>query len=277
MGYSCIVKDCKSCSTNQTCYPLSWHQLPKDIEALSRLQRYLSLPQKPAAHHRICSECMNKVPKPRKPPSVRTAEVLVLAKIRPTRAQMRHVVAHDHLYARLGNSSSYLSHVCQDEPIPLVVVAEPPAVSLEYTPSNCMKAGRGMFCIESFSNDDSAIQFYTSFPSYSHFMICFNFFGDSVNHIIYPCSSVDRDSDSGISRAKTQRSLTPENEFFLTLRRLRCGLMEIDLAYRYNISQSTVSRIFIAWVNFIYHKFKEIPIWPSQSQVQSLMPPQFKR
>ena len=121
-----------------------------------------------------------------------------------------------------------------------------------------------------FVDDDQGIRFYTSFPTYNHFIICYNFLGDAVNCLHYPGST------SSASRVKTQRSLSPQNEFFLTLCRLRCGLLEQDLAYRFKISQSTVSRIFIAWINFLYHKFREIPIWPSQDQVRKNIPDQFK-
>ena len=40
--------------------------------------------------------------------------------------------------------------------------------------------------------------------------------------------------------------------FFLVLIRLRLGLMEQDLADRFEISQSTVSRIIITWINFLF-------------------------
>ena len=58
---------------------------------------------------------------------------------------------------------------------------------------------------------------------------------------------------------------------------LRCNLLVADLAYRFQVSHSTISRIFTTWVNFLYDKFKEIAIWPSKSQVQSSMPTQFRQ
>lgn len=104
-------------------------------------------------------------------------------------------------------------------------------------------------------------------------MTCFNFLGNAINHLKYPDSNTDEHS---IGRVKSQWVLSPQNEFFLTLCRLRCGLMELDLAYRFHISQPTVSRIFKAWLNLLYYKLREIPIWPSRTQVDSLMPNQFK-
>lgn len=72
------------------------------------------------------------------------------------------------------------------------------------------------FCVEMFIDNDDVISFYTSFPTYSHMMICFEFLGDAVNHLIYPGSS-NINGPSTIARAKTQRTLSPKNEFFLTL------------------------------------------------------------
>ena len=72
------------------------------------------------------------------------------------------------------------------------------------------------------------------------------------------------------------RALCPEDEFFLVLVRLRLGLMEQDLADRFDISQSTTSRIISTWINFLYLKFKEIPMWPPRDLVRANMPKQFK-
>ena len=98
------------------------------------------------------------------------------------------------------------------------------------------------FRVESISNDDNAISFYTSFSTYMYFMTCFTFLGEAVHHLI------SQNSEARAERTVTSKmstALTAKNEFFLVLCRLRCGLMEYDLAYRFKISQSTVSRICI--------------------------------
>ena len=131
------------------------------------------------------------------------------------------------------------------------------------------------FCIERFVDDDAAINFYTGFESYQMLHICFQYLGKSANHLKYwgkqPHTLSIENRGSGSSRL-----LTPINEFFLVLCRLRCGLMERDLAYRFGVSQPTVSRIFITWINFMYTKFKEVNIWPSRAQVLHFMPQSFK-
>ena len=70
--------------------------------------------------------------------------------------------------------------------------------------------------------------------------------------------------------------LPPMEEFFLVLVRLRLGLMEQDLACRFGISQSTVSRIMITWINFLYIKFKEITLRPRKEVIALHMPNIFK-
>ena len=71
-------------------------------------------------------------------------------------------------------------------------------------------------------------------------------------------------------------SLLPMEELFMTLVRLHLGLSEQDIAYRFNLSQSSVSRITCTWINFLYLKLKEIPSWPPKELVRSNMPKQFK-
>ena len=72
------------------------------------------------------------------------------------------------------------------------------------------------------------------------------------------------------------RLLSPLNEFFLVLCRLRLGLFEQDLVFRFGISQTTVLRICITWINAMFSKFKEVSIWPTREQVNATMPATFK-
>ena len=58
--------------------------------------------------------------------------------------------------------------------------------------------------------------------------------------------------------------------------RLRLGLLEQDVADRFEVSCSTVSRIFTTWINFLYLKLKDIPLWPSKDVIQGSMPKTFR-
>lgn len=51
---------------------------------------------------------------------------------------------------------------------------------------------------------------------------------------------------------------------------------EQDLADHFGVSCSIVSRIFTTWINFLYIKLKEIPLWPPREVVHSSMPKSFR-
>ena len=106
--------------------------------------------------------------------------------------------------------------------------------------------------------DDSKVAFYTGFPSYDHLKACYNFLGPARDNLEYKDSvRIFYKSNKG-----QPRCLSPLHEFFLVLIRLRLGLLEQDIAYRFGISQPTVSRIFATWINFLFLQFKHILLWP---------------
>ena len=118
--------------------------------------------------------------------------------------------------------------------------------------------------IEQIQDDQKCLHFYTGFSSFQMLMVCFNFLGPAVSKLSY--------GDHQKHTKGKPHKLTPLNEFFLMLVRLRLGLYVQDLAYRFHVSQATVSRICSTWINFCYCKFKELSIWPSRTIVDSNMP-----
>ena len=66
------------------------------------------------------------------------------------------------------------------------------------------------------------------------------------------------------------------DELFLTMARLRVNLPEKVFCDLYKISVSEVSRIFITWVNFMFTRFMQLPIWASKKTVQKTMLDCFK-
>ena len=123
--------------------------------------------------------------------------------------------------------------------------------------------------------DNQKVLFYTGFPDYATLKSCYDFLGPAVNSLNYWGSTGHGNSTAERNLGRT-RTLPPLEEFFLLLVRLRLGLFERDLAYRFGISVSTVSRICITWVNFLYVKLKELPLWPKRDSVLSCMPACFK-
>ena len=72
-------------------------------------------------------------------------------------------------------------------------------------------------------------------------------------------------------------SIPPIEELFMTLIRLRLGLMKQDIAYRFSLSRSTESRIITTWINVLYLELKKIPLWALREVIQSNMPESFKK
>ena len=98
----------------------------------------------------------------------------------------------------------------------------------------------------------------------------FEFLGPVVDHLQYwgarECAGPK----------KHRRILTPLNQLFLTLVKLRQNLKTKDLAFRFGMSVTQVSRYITTWISFLYHHLKEINWMPSVEQVLGTLPPSFK-
>ena len=63
----------------------------------------------------------------------------------------------------------------------------------------------------------------------------------------------------------------------MTMVCLRLGLLEQDIAQRFQVSKPTVSRIICTYLDqFSFFEAKEIPLWPPKDLVQMNMPTEFR-
>ena len=74
-----------------------------------------------------------------------------------------------------------------------------------------------------------------------------------------------------------KRKLSTRDEFFLTLVRLRLGLTEWDLAYRFKVSQSTISSTLSTWIPFLARELAPFIAWPTQEQNKQCYPKCFSK
>ena len=58
---------------------------------------------------------------------------------------------------------------------------------------------------------------------------------------------------------------------FLMLVRLRLDLKVHDLAKHFELSQSSVSRIFSTWINYYYLRLGMLPCWPDCNTIRDTM------
>ena len=85
------------------------------------------------------------------------------------------------------------------------------------------------FGVESVRNNDKKCRFYTGL-SWLQFMCLWNFLGPAKEKLMYWNRKPVKDEEkSHKKRAGNKRSLSPLNECFLTLVRLRVGLLSMDL------------------------------------------------
>lgn len=64
--------------------------------------------------------------------------------------------------------------------------------------------------------------------------------------------------------------------FFLFCVRLKLGLFGLDLAQRFGLHVSSVSRKITTWANFLYFFLGNQPIWLTRECINELMPDSFK-
>ena len=126
------------------------------------------------------------------------------------------------------------------------------------------------FRVEDIQHDDKLICFYTGFISYFVFVTFFEFLGPAVNNLRH------WGSKGGVRLRQRARKLDPKNQIFLTLVKLKLNLKLSDLAFRFGLSPTQVSRYLTTWICFLYHHLKEIYWMPSVQQVRGTLPTEFK-
>ena len=77
--------------------------------------------------------------------------------------------------------------------------------------------------------------------------------------VLFPCFNATGKKFPG-EGVRAQRTLQPIDEFWLFLTRVRLGLFESDLAFRFNISISTVSDNVNTWSNYLFVILGSLPI-----------------
>ena len=128
-----------------------------------------------------------------------------------------------------------------------------------------------MFSVNNLA-DDEKCKHYTGFANYAVFIAVFDLLktgmnGENVKLVSAP------NAHTGRGR---RRRLSGREQFLLTLMRLRRGISTKHLEWLFRIDKSTVSRIFVSWVNFIYLRLSAIPIWRKREHVDQTMPQTFK-
>ncbi|XP_037503060.2 uncharacterized protein LOC119377831, partial [Rhipicephalus sanguineus] len=103
---------------------------------------------------------------------------------------------------------------------------------------------------------DRKVMFYTGMANFTVLSAVFKVVESDVSHNI-------------------NNSLSKFQEFILFMMKIKVNLHNTDLAFRFNISEATVSRIFDKWLHGAYCRLKSQIAWPGREALQRTMPQAF--
>ena len=154
--------------------------------------------------------------------------------------------AFDYLYRR-STSSSHASQLsdaaCQTE-------------EFEYMFSLFSISDSKPFDKEYFRNDDDKVSFYTGLPGFDTLELVYKFVSPHVT--------------------RRSQSLNLFQEMVMILIKLRLDVPFQDLAYRFGVSKSTVSRTFAQWMVIMDLRLSPLIRWPEREELWRTMPQSFK-
>ena len=128
---------------------------------------------------------------------------------------------------------------------------------------------------------NSSIRFYTGFPSSDVLVATFRALKPTAQNM-YSWSQRQRLRNKGIGNVEGLRKtmqgskLSIFDQFYLVLQKLRVGTLNQVLVDTFNISQTTVSKVFISWINFLYFMLGSTCMWPSREKIQKKRPTCFE-
>ena len=111
-----------------------------------------------------------------------------------------------------------------------------------------------VFTIDRFKSGKD-VTLYTGFPNIIVFENVLNFWTLETRAKTFVTGILMTQLLLIIRGVKKTKTIKPKGRIFLTLCRLRQGFKEEHLSHLYGISQTTVTRITILWINFMFFKF----------------------
>lgn len=107
---------------------------------------------------------------------------------------------------------------------------------------------------EQLQNDPKLLNFYTGFGNFTVFMALFEFITKDLVH-------------------SKHHKISAFYCYLLTLMKLRLNLKHCDLAFRFNVCHTTISRILLKWIFLMDTKLSNLLIkWPDQEALKRTMP-----
>ena len=286
-GVTCCVPGCYN-NTYEDAKKIKFHKFPQDASQCRLWRSRIGRPSdwRPKAHTRICGNHFvgHRKSKAHPDPAVfplrdekryypRKSRRPIIRSTSSSTPVQDNVPVADHS-SSVPNANADVDFECELD------VTEQPEVSLQEeverlkAENNLLR--RSQFSLERFKHDKRGFRYYTGLPNYAVFKVMYDtLFKPCLTKLFYY-----RTGESGVSAGRRvsfhRRALDPELECFVFLSILRRGFQQLDLAYRLNVSQPSISRIFTTWLQLAHDQLVQVPIWLSQSSVRERMPEWFR-
>ncbi len=111
---------------------------------------------------------------------------------------------------------------------------------------------------EGFRDNHDKVCFYTGLPKWELLLVLFTFLKPHLS-------------------AALRTALSPFQQLLMTLMRLRLNLSGQDLAYRFGVHSSTVSRTFIRVIEVMCVRLKPLILWPDRDALRETLPMDFRK
>ena len=111
---------------------------------------------------------------------------------------------------------------------------------------------------ETMERDDKKVKYYTGLPNFATLQLTVQFVSSNITE-------------------KNCKKLTVFQQILLVIMKLRLNCDEQDLAYRFGVSQSTISRLFNRWIVIMAQRLSLLIYWPCRDEVTKSMPQTFKK
>ena len=145
----------------------------------------------------------------------------------------------------------------------------------EQTETLTALSGLRHFRLSRFEGSDTDIRFWTGFYSYAALKLFWTHYVEPNTSAMRYWGSGNAEGDAG-KKCGPKRRLQPIDEFFMVLVKLKRGSANNDLAERFTIHESHVSRVFITWIKLLHTVLSAIDIWLPRGKVKKCMPACFK-
>ena len=265
-GRTCCVSNCNNNSRNRP--DISYHKLPKEPTLRRKWSKLLKTKglYNPGENNYVCSDHF---PGGEKTYENNIPTMLSSETCQPAKRRKVSIVSDDpastssKVRVQEGfkeNEPESETMIMNEQPEPVIRSLEDQLIELQTNyelqqkyVDDMAKMQQKLFRLERFIASDHEFRFYTGFPDYATFKVFFDYLSPACNNLIYygyPNGTETVVISKEHKKSGRARTLSPEQELFMVLVRLRCGLLLEDVARRFNLSLSHVSRIWVTWVNF---------------------------